>query len=367
MKKNPLILGIDASRSLRKNATGVERYSTEIIRHLIKENVDFELRLYTPRLNLEFPEEMQWVIPFPRLWTLIRLSFEMLIRKPDLLFIPSHVLPFFAPKKSFVMIHDIVYEKYPQAYSLFQRLYLKWSTHRAVKKAVMVFTPTEAVRQDLIKRYGANPKKVKAIHHGPIFLPTLSKKDKTEILSHFSLTEDEPLFFFIGRLETKKNLLTLLDAWKIVQKKCSQGRLFLGGMQGHGWNELYARLEEEDLAGTVLVPGYISDLEAAALFESSSALMLPSFDEGFGMPILQAFESQCPVICSDIAALREVAADAALYSPTLSAEGFAHHIIKLIEKPELQKKLAENGQNRLKAFSWKKSAAQHLSFFRENS
>lgn len=345
----------------------MERYSTEIIRHLIKENADFELRLYTPRLNAEFPERAQWVIPFPRLWTLIRLSFEMLIRKPDLLFIPSHVLPFFAPKKSFVMIHDIVYEKYPQAYSPFQRLYLEWSSRRAVKKAAMVFTPTEAVRKDLIQNYGADPKKVKAIHHGPIFLPSLTKKDKTEILSHFSLSSEEPLFFFIGRLETKKNLLTLLEAWKIVQKKCSRGRLFLGGMQGHGWHELYARLEEEDLAGTVLVPGYISDLEAAALFESCSALMLPSFDEGFGMPLLQAFESRCPVICSDIAALREVAGDAALYAPVHSAEGFAKHIVQLIEHPELRKKLAEKGQKRLKEFSWKKSATEHLSFFRENS
>ncbi len=355
--KNKAILGIDASRSSCSNATGVERYSTEIIKAIIKEcGKNFEIRLYTPKYLSVFPKKIQRRIRLPRLWSLIRLSFEMLLHKPDLLFIPAHVLPFFAPKRSFVTLHDVAYEKYPMAYGAFQSFYLEWSTRRALKKAEKLIVPSNAVKKDLMKYYKAPASKITVIHHGRLSLATVSKEDIKSTLKHYQLSQDEPLFFFIGRLETKKNLLVLLDAWAQVQEKVGMGRLFLGGMYGHGFNELFHKMEDPRLRGTVIAPGYIPEMEVSGIFQAATALVLPSREEGFGLPILQSFEADCAVICSDIPALREVGGDAALYANPGSAHDFAKAMLMLIENPKLKKDLVRRGQKRLALFSWDSAA-----------
>lgn len=280
----------------------------------------------------------------------------MLFRKPSALFIPAHVLPFFAPKRSFVTIHDVAYEKYPMAYGGFQSFYLEWSTRRALKKAEKVIVPTEAVKKDLIKYYDAKPSRIVVIHHGRLPLMEVNRKEILRTLDHYQLDHDEPLFFFIGRLETKKNLMVLLDAWAIVQKKEARGRLFLGGMYGHGFNDLFHRMEEEDLSGTVIAPGYIPEMEAASIFQAATALILPSREEGFGLPILQSFEADCAVVSSDIPALREVGGDAVLYADPGDAKSFARQMIRLIKEPELKDMLVKKGEERLKLFSWARAA-----------
>lgn len=316
----------------------------------------YRIRLYTPEWIDEFPKKLQRRIRLPRLWSLLRLSWEMLFRKPTVLFIPAHVLPFFAPKRSFVTIHDVAYEKYPMAYGGLQSFYLEWSTRRALKRAEKVIVPTEAVKKDLIKYYNADPSRVVVIHHGRLPLMQVDRKSILSTLDHYQLDHNEPLFFFIGRLETKKNLMVLLDAWSIVQKEEPSGRLFLGGMYGHGFNDLFRRMEKEDLSGTVIAPGYIPETEAAGIFQAATALVLPSREEGFGLPILQSFEADCAVISSNIPALKEVGGDAALYADPGDAASFAKQMIRLIREPELKTMLVKKGEARLKLFSWSRAA-----------
>jgi len=355
--KKQATLGIDASRSTRNLPTGVERYSTEIISALINElGEKYTIKLYTPQWIDQFPKKLQRRIRCPRLWSLFRLSLEMLFRKPEILFIPAHVLPFFAPKRSFVTIHDVAYEKYPMAYGAFQSFYLEWSTRRALKKAEKVIVPTEAVKKDLIKYYHAKASRIVVVHHGRLPLAKVRKSDIDYTLDHYQLAKNDPLFFFIGRLETKKNLMTLLDAWALVQKEEARGRLFLGGMYGHGFNELFHRMEDPDLRGTVIAPGYIPELEASSIFQAATALVLPSIEEGFGLPVLQSFEADCAVICSDIPALKEVGGDAALYAKPNDPKAFAKHMIQLLRNPEKKKALVKKGEARLKLFSWDQAA-----------
>lgn len=360
-----IILGVDASRSVRETPTGVERYSTSIIQALLDAcPAHVKARLYVPRWTQHFPKKWQRRIRLPRLWSLVRLSLEMLLHKPERLFIPAHVLPFFAPKRSFVTVHDVAFEKYPLAYGFFQSFYLEWSTRRALKKAEKVIVPTAAVKEDLIRLYEADPNQIEVVHHGRMPLMEVDEADIAATLEHYGLAADEPLFFFIGRLETKKNLLVLLDAWAQVQKQVPRGRLFLGGMYGHGFNELFHRMESEDLRGTVLAPGYISELEASCIFNAATALVLPSREEGFGLPVLQSFEADCAVICSDIPALREVGGEGALYADPGNAKAFADHMLQLMKKPSLKSALVKEGKKRLQLFSWDRGAKKMLTLMK---
>jgi len=366
VKKHHKILGIDASRSTRDMPTGVERYSDEIIKAILGEmgdEKDWRVRLYTPKWLDKFPKKLQRRIRLPRFWTLIRMSIEMLLHKPDVLFVPAHVVPFFAPKNTYVTVHDVAFEKYPMAYGAFQSFYLEWSTRRALRKARKVIVPTKSVETDLAKYYKADKRKVVVVNHGRLPLEKVTRAEIDAALAHYQLGKDDPIFFFIGRLETKKNLMVLLDAWEIVQKKCSRGRLFLGGMYGHGFNDLFRRMEDDDLRGTVIAPGYISETDAAGIFNAATAFVMPSREEGFGLPILQSFEANCAVICSDIAPLREVAGDAALYADPGKPADFAKQIIKLLERPALKDKLVEKGKQRLVEFSWKRAAKKLVKEF----
>ena len=359
-------MGIDASRSTRAAPTGVEQYSTFIISTLLPKVKTFDVRLYTPQWIKGFPRKLQRRLRFPRLWTVIRLSLEMLLHKPDVLFVPAHIFPYFTPKNSYITVHDVAFEKYPMAYGAFQSFYLEWTTRRALWQAKKVIVPTESVKADLMKYYSADPEKIQVVPHGEVKLPTVKSTDIRKTLKHYGLYPDEPLFFFIGRLETKKNLMVLLDAWAIVQKIYPKGRLFLGGMSGHGFNDLFHRMESDDLQGTVLAPGYIPDTEAASIFRAATALVFPSREEGFGLPILQAFASGCNVICSDIPPLREVAAGGALYAETGSAKSFAEQMLRLIKDHALQARLKKEGKNQLKKFSWEGAARRLASEFRKS-
>ena len=138
-------IAIDASRYGHSQATGVEKYSYEIINRLTKyaENSGHEVKLYVRELLPNFPKEMQVVIERKRFWTLLGLSKKMRQDKPDVLFVPSHVLPLKRPKKSVIMIHDIAFDRHPKVYGLRQRLYLKWSTKYAVKHASTILVPSE--------------------------------------------------------------------------------------------------------------------------------------------------------------------------------------------------------------------------------
>ncbi len=341
---HPPKLGIDASRSTRSCPTGVERYSSEILRALLPELEGFEVRLYTPKVIEGFPRKLQKILWFPRLWSLVRLSWEMLWHKPDLLFVPAHVLPFFAPKRSFVTVHDVAFRKIPSAYGWRARWYLNWSTRRAVRKCEMIFVPSEAVAVDLLKFYGA--KRVTVVPHGPLSLPSIQVK-----------RSPDPLFFFLGRLEAKKNITTLLEAWSIYSRE-NVGHLILAGKTVRGYS--LPAVENVDLLG------YVDEKEASRLFHTSTALVFPSLEEGFGFPLLQAFEAQCPVICSDIPALREVGGDAALYVDPLDATGFADAMRRLASDARLREELVARGQKRLKQFSWKKAAQALTSVFKKS-
>lgn len=347
------ILGIDASRSSIEKPTGVERYSSEIIQAILKESKDFDIKLYTPREIVFLPHEKQIVIPFKRLWTLVRLSFEMLMKKPDILFVPSHVIPFFCPKRTFTTIHDIAFKKYPSAYRPMQRYYLDFAAKRAVTCAEKIIVPSQVVKNDLINIYKVPREKIRVIYHGKINLEPVHNKER--YLKKFGLKKRDKFFLYVGRLEKKKNIDTLVEAFELVQKIYSNVKLVLAGSQSPGFKDLFKK--------NLVCAGYISEKELTSLLYYSSALILPSKEEGFGMPVLQAFESETPVICSYIPALKEVAGDAALFVNPDRAEEFAKAMIRILEEDDLAKNMVKAGRKRLGNFSWSKNAKILLELF----
>ncbi len=322
-----MILGIDASRAGAEHGTGVEVYSTGIIRSLLKGIHDAKhspfhgVVLYTPRrlsdeiLGGRYPFVEQQVMTFPRLWTQVRLSSAMVSEPPDVLFIPSHVLPLMHPGKSVVTIHDVAFMKFPGAYKLAQRLYLRFSTWLAVREAVKIIVPSEAVKDDLVQLFSCPVAKIVVVHHGfdgANLNKEMNSTHADSLLESFGLGADTPFMLYVGRLEQKKNLVRTVQAFLKFREKHPEWKLILAGMRGHGCEEIFRVVERADAWDCVVIPGYVTDEERSVLYERCRFMTFVSLDEGFGFPILEAASYGKSVLMSDVRVMREITgADAA--------------------------------------------------------
>ena len=353
---NTHMIYIDASRySNTGKRTGVENYSYSLINELIKKHGE-EITLISPRkikLNVE-----QIVIPFPRLWTLIRLSWEILRKKEiNNLFVPSHVLPIIHPKNSTITIHDVVFKYSPKSYSLASRLYLDWATKYAVKNAKKIIVPSEATKQDLIKFYKAMPEKISVIHLGfKASKKEIGQRETKQVLEKYGL-EEKKYFLYIGRLEYKKNTDNLIKAFKAFARNNKDHKLVLVGFPGYGGQKIIdsipAALDER-----IILTGYINGPEKEALMQNALCFVFPSRFEGFGLPLLEAMDAGLPIIASDISTTREVAADSALYFDKENHKALETRMHELTDEKNFTDKLLKNHTKNLERFSWEKCASE---------
>lgn len=354
-------------------------YSFHIIRNLLrlisadKHSSVHEVVLYTPReiqkrfLGGEYPFCRNRIITLPRLWTQVRLSWEMAGNDPDVLFVPSHTLPLVHPRKSVVMIHDTAFRRFKKAYSFFQYSYLQFSTWLAVREASKILVPSKATRDDLIQFFGCKKEKIVVIPHG--FSPPdpvqMSEKNQREFLQRYGILFDEngaqqnKYFFYVGRLEEKKNLVRLVRAFALFREKHPEFKLILAGGRGVGFRKLFNEVEYLDLWGSVIMPGYVTEEEKAILYQHCEGFVFPSLYEGFGMPILEAFYHGKPVLASNAGALPEVCGDAAIIVDPENETAIFEGLGKLLRPG----KLVEKGQERLKHFDWKVAAGKTLEVF----
>lgn len=349
-----LMIYIDASRySNTGKRTGVENYSYYLINELVRKFGE-DITLLTPRkieLNVR-----QRVIPFPRLWTLARLSWEVLKdKKIDNLFVPSHILPLIYPKRSVITIHDVIFKYSPKSYSLLSRIYLNWATKFAVKHAAEIITPSEATKQDLIHFYKADSRKIHVVPLGyKMETKTPSHAEQQKFLRRSLLTGKE-YFLYMGRIEHKKNTDTLIKAFQEFAGGNQSVKLVLAGFTGHGGKQILKKIPV-GLKNRILHMGYVSESEKIILLQNALCFIFPSRFEGFGLPLLEAMNMGIPLIASDIPSSREVAGECALFFEKDDAGALAGLMERMTGDLDSREKMIEKGKKQAKHFSWEKCA-----------
>ncbi len=339
-----MIITIDASRLLTPKPTGVELYCWAIIKGLLKK-ID-NLVLYTPRFIPDLPSDKQKILSWrvKKVWSQLRLGLELLICPPDVFFSPAYVIPFLAllnnKTKKIVTIHDVAFIYLPQSYGLFQRYFLKFTTHQAIKYAYKIIVPTQTTKNDLIEYFNCPEEKIKVTYFG--YQRQISHRSS-------SLVNKKKQFLYIGRVENKKNISNLINAFKIFYQQHPDYKLILAGKPGKGFNKIKVLIDKYKF---IDYRGYISAEEKDFLLKSSSALVLLSKYEGFGFPILEAFDYQLPVLAADIPVLREVGGEACLFAPPSDLSVIAKKMESIIINKELRQSLIQTGQERLLLFSW---------------
>lgn len=348
------MIHIDASRyNNTVKRTGVENYSYFLINELVKKHKK-DIILISPRkINLE---ARQRIIPLRRLWTQIRLSWEIFKNKKiKTLFVPSHVLPLINAKKSIITIHDVAFKTSPKSYNWKSRHFLDWSTKRAVKHAYKIITPSEASKKDLINFYKCDPQKIHVIPLG--FEPhkkKVSGRDQAKILKKFELKK-KSFFLYIGRIEVKKNSDKLIKAFNKFCKKNKEFKLVMAGFVGHGGQKIIDEIPKE-VKDQIILPGYISDDEKQTLLQNAHTFIFPSRQEGFGIPLLEAMHANLPLIASNIPTSQEIASKNAHFFDVNDHNTLAKLMKKVINASDPKKLKIDQHQKTLEKYSWGKCA-----------
>lgn len=353
-----MIIGIDASRYNQVSGTGVEAYSVKIINGIIdyfKHHPDHTIRLYSPKkLMLYKTQKIQHrIIPMKRLWTKLRLSLEMLLHKPDVLFVPSHVLPHFCPKKAVITIHDVAFMHLKKEYARKEFWYLKKSAKYAVKKASSIIVPSEATKKDLKHFFKCPEEKIHVIPHGCDFKPKHFDADyEAAIFEDLHLRRKDNFLLFIGRLESKKNITRLIEGFKKFQEDFKNYKLVLAGRRGTGFKQILKNAIKIKAFDSIIMPGYISENEKHVLLKYCNGFVFPSLYEGFGFPVLEAFAYQKPVLAAKTSSIPEVAGDAALLIDPNDTDEIAAGMKKLVTDAKFKESLPEKMESQLKKFNW---------------
>jgi len=370
-----MLIAFDASRVNIKAKTGVENYSTQLLHWLKKFDRKNQYILYTPKASdpefLALPCNFKIKeIYFPRLWTQIRLSWQIIRDKPDILFIPSHVMPFLCRTKCIVTIHDVAFKKFPRDYSWFSRWYLDITTKFAVKKAYKIITISESTKNDLINIYKAEPKKIKVVYMGFGDDNQKSKVRNREIdfgkiKNKFNIKKD--YLFYLGRIESKKNLVNLIKAFYELLAQEEDLQLVLAGKAGFGFEEVKKTIKDYSLDNRVIITGYISNKEKECLLRSALVFTFISLYEGFGIPVLEAMNAGVPCVLSRIPVFKELFSDSAILVDHRNIEKISKGILKVLKDNKKREELVRKGKNLVKKFSWERCARETLKVLTESN
>ena len=381
-----MVIGYDGSEAFVKNRTGVENYAYQLLLHLSKIDHKNQYLIYLdPRTNDpkkvgNWPSNFKFqILNFKLLWTQGGLALHSFTDPLDLLFVPAHTIPVLRRPglKTVMTVHDLGSEYLPAMHQLKQRLYLDFITKLQLKTATKLIAVSKATKEDLIKKVGVDAKNINVIYEG------INKYQNKAIVGEIKVNrlrqidrEKSNYFLFVSTIQPRKNLKRLIIAYALfledLRKKNPKSnplnlkslpKLILAG--GKGWlsDEIYQLPKKLGIEKDVKFLGRVSDQQLTALYKNALAFVYPSLYEGFGLPILEAMSYGLPVITSNISSMPEVAGDSAILVDPYKVEEIRKGLAQIYQDKNLRQKLKLQGQQRLKQFSWTKSAKETLQLF----
>ena len=252
------------------------------------------------------------------------------------------------------MLHDAFFWEYPEHYNpIWLKLFHAVGVP-AMHKAHLVVVPSEHTRKQVMCFTNIPAAKIVVVHEGARPFPEV--KDAVRPFS-------APYLFHLGVLEKRKNLPRLIAAFAELSDKHPDLLLVLAGGISNKTKlddspAIEAAIMQHQLAGKVKLMGRVTDSQAAQLFSHALAYVFPSYNEGFGLPVLEAFRFGVPVAVADNSALPEVGGDAVLSFDPFSADAIQKSLSQLLENAPLRQSLVEKGKMRLQQFSWSTTARE---------
>jgi len=325
-------IGIDI-RNIGKGRTGDEVVFFNLVKNYAKIDSDNEYVLFTDiqddeeikkikvRLGIELNDNFEVVSLKANKfsWNYSVIS-KRLLKKPVDVYHTQYITPRNFPKdvKLITTIHDVSFRVYPKMISLLDLIFLRFFIPRSIKRADKIIAVSEFTKNEIIKYYKTNPEKIEVVHNAldEDFLNNKVINDSpfaTDIIDKYSLPKD--YIMYLGTMQPRKNLPVLIKAYYEIKQDLPNIKLLLCGKKD-GKNtdfQIDGLIKYLALENDVQFSGYIKDQERPSFYKNAQLFCLPSFYEGFGIPLLEAMSEGTPVVASDIPAHREIGGDAVMY------------------------------------------------------
>ena len=298
-------------------------------------------------------------------WKQIILPFKILKHKPNVLICPDYVAPLWRLKTlKLCVIHDTLFWDYPKNYSPLWRKYYTKLISLGLRGNSSVITTSNYAKSNLESLFSKHNFSIIAIYQS--FLK--SKIDDNRILKNLNLV-DSDFLLHVGSFDKRKDLITLVKAFKLLKddKANDHLKLVLAGqkiLNGNEvvLNELDSYILTNNLSKSILMTGYLSRAEICSLYNKAFIYVFPSIEEGFGIPILEAFALKTPVVTSNAAAMVEIADGAAQHYNAGNYTELFKTLTKLINSKSERTHLIEKGSERVKDFSREKFIIDYEQF-----
>jgi len=296
----------------------------------------------------------------------------------DVFYFPSVYTFFPVPRRlrTLVTIHDTIAERHPalvfphRHHQLFWTLKVAW----AVRQAARILTVSNTAKSDVMARFGLPADRVAVVSNavGSEFRPPDDPAGTQRILARHGLTPANRFLLYVGGMSPHKNIETLIDAYCAIGGEDGFGDLrlvLIGEVERDAFHSSYQALRQRvargGATGKVIFTGFVPDEELRYWFAAAQALVLPSVDEGFGLPAIEAMACGTPVVASRAGALPEVVADAGLLFEPRSAAALANVLRRVLADAPLRDALTVKGRGRAAQFTWRASARSAIVQFED--
>ncbi len=274
----------------------------------------------------------------------------------------ANVVAPIAPRLATVVtLHDLIWLRHPTTMGLRGTLGMKLAAPRSARAADRVITGSSVARDDIVATLGLPAAKIDVVAHGVRIERHAKPAAAAHLRGRFDLG-DAPLLLCVGQVRRHKNPAGLIRALALLADRRAQ--VVFAGSRSELEPELRALTAELGLADRIRFTGWVSDAELEGLYELASCAVLPSFDEGFGLPVLEAMGRGVPVACSNASSLPEVAGDAAVLFDPHDPHDIARSVERLLRSEQLRAELVARGGERCRAFTWEAAAAATLASYR---
>ncbi len=340
---------------------GIHHYTRELVYNLGMLKTDVEYLVITEQQH-QFSGSIKnicvksWKMPGYKAFRIFVLI-PWILRKlrVDIVVEPAHFGPFNLPRKvkRVTVIHDLTAILFPQYHlyhsSLLQKIFLK----SILSKANHIITNSKYTSQDILKVYPNTKGKISHIYLGKdeIFKPQINVQ---EVHEKYGISKK--YFLFVGTIEPRKNLVTLLNAFAILKDDINGNgiSLVIIGQKGWKYAEVFESIENHKYKDDIILPGYINREDLPAIYTGATACVQPSFYEGFGMTVVEALSCGTPCIVSDVSSLPEIGGEAVLLFDPENPDQLFSQMKLILNEPKLLDDLKQKGLQRSSIFDWNK-------------
>lgn len=351
-------IGIDASSANKKNRTGVEKYSYDLIQAIKKVDSKNQYILYSRdalRENLaKLPSNFSsCIFKSCKFWSQTKLFKAIKNDKLDYLLVPGSVIPVFTnfSTRKISVVHDVAFLDYPEYYSRLEFMRQRAALFINTRFSQKIITVSQFTKEKILENLKIDESKIDVINIGL----NIDKNIKpVEVPS----VKDKKYIFYIGRIEHKKNILNQIKAFEIFNKEFPDYKLVLAGTDGYGSTEINKVISNNK---NIIRLGYVGEGEKKYLFENASIFTFVSFYEGFGIPILEAFYYNVPIVTSNSTATSEVLLDAGLTVSPTNINKIALAYKKYANSPKIRTEKINKGKIRFENFSLENEAKKMVS------